>query len=391
MRNYERSFFETNKAQLRLIHKIMKQLWVFIKKESMHIFRDHRTLGVLFLMPLAQILIFGYVISTEIKDARVGVYNKANDYSSRQLTDRLVSSGYFKVIDYFSSKAEMETSLRRGQIQMAVVFSDEFGSSMQAPGGASVQLIADASDANTAQMLVNYAEGIVLRYGQEKSLNGMTTTSPLQIEVRMFYNPSLKGVFMSVPGIMAMILILVSAMMTSISITREKEYGSMEVLLISPLKPWQIIVGKVAPYVLLSFVNAATILLVGIFIFRVPMDGSWIMLAFINLIYILLSLSLGIFISTVADSQMVAMFISLFALMLPTILLSGFIYPIENMPDLLQWLSLLMPPRWYIQSVKDVMFKGAGLLVVWKELLIMISFLAAFLLLSVKNFKIRLE
>lgn len=369
----------------------MKQLWVFVKKESMHIFRDYRTLGVLFLMPLAQILIFGYVISTEIKDARIGVYDKANDYTSCQVIDRLVSSGYFKVEKYFSRKDAMETSLRRGQIQMAVVFPDDFGNSMQSPGGARVQFIADASDANTAQMLVNYAEGIVSRFGLEKSVKHKKTVPPLQIDVRMFYNPSLKGVFMSIPGIMAMILILVSAMMTSISITREKEYGSMEVLLISPLKPWQIIVGKVAPYVLLSFVNAATILLVGIFIFKVPMNGNWVLLAVINLVYILLSLSLGIFISTVANSQMVAMFVSLFALMLPTILLSGFIYPIENMPGPLQWLSLLMPPRWYIQSVKDVMFKGAGLLVVWKELLIMTSFFMAFLLLSVRNFKIRLE
>ncbi|PWD97573.1 ABC transporter permease [Marinilabilia rubra] len=369
----------------------MKQLWVFIKKESKHIFRDSRTLGVLFLMPLAQILIFGYVISTEIKDARIGVYNKANDYTSHQVTERLISSGYFKVVAYFSNKAEMETSLRRGNIQMAVVFPGDFGNLMQSSDGAPLQLVADASEANTAQMLVNYAQGIVNRYGWEKTGDIDQTTLPIQIDVRMFYNPSLKGVFMSVPGIMAMILILVSAMMTSISITREKEFGSMEVLLISPLKPWQIIVGKVAPYVLLSFVNAATILLVGILIFEVPMNGSWLLLGFINLIYILLSLSLGIFISTVANSQMVAMFISLFALMLPTILLSGFIYPIENMPDPLQWLSLLMPPRWYIQSVKDVMFKGAGFFVVWKELLIMISFLSAFMILSVKNFKIRLE
>jgi ABC-2 type transport system permease protein len=196
---------------------------------------------------------------------------------------------------------------------------------------------------------------------------------------------------MSIPGIMGMILILVSAMMTSISITREKEYGSMEVLLISPLKPWQIILGKVAPYVLLSFVNAATILIIGIFVFEVPMDGSWMLLAFVNLLYILLSLSLGIFISTVASSQMIAMFISLFALMLPAILLSGFIYPVENMPEPLQWLCLLMPPRWYIQAVKGVMFKAGTVMVIWKELLIMGTFLFIFLTLSIRNFKIRLE
>ncbi len=357
----------------------------------MHIFRDKRTLAVLFVMPLAQILIFGYVISTEIKDARIGVLDKAKDYTSRQVIDRLVSSGYFIVQAYFSSEHEMESALRRGDIQMAAVFSPGFGSDVNRPGGAHVQFIADASDANTAQMLVNYAEGVVASYEAGLKAPRKGRSVPVVIEARMFYNPSLKGVFMSVPGIMAMILILVSAMMTSISITREKEYGSMEVLLISPLQPWQIIVGKVAPYVILSFVNAASILAIGVFVFEVPMVGSWLLLAFVNLLYILLALSLGIFISTVASNQMVAMFISLFALMLPTILLSGFIYPIENMPVWLQWLSHIIPPRYYIKSVKDIMFKGSGLFVVWKEVLIMIGFLLAFLFLSVRNFRVHLE
>ncbi len=357
----------------------------------MHIFRDSRTLAVLFIMPLAQIIIFGFVISTEIKDANIGVMDKANDYTSRQVIDRLVSSGYFKVQQYFSYEEEMQTALRRGDVQMAVVFPEDFGGEIKSAAPSKVQLIADASEANTAQMLVNYAGGIISRFaGQEGGAEGHRLM-PIDIEVRMFYNPSLKGVFMSVPGIMAMILILVSAMMTSISITREKEYGSMEVLLISPLKPWQIIIGKVAPYVVLSFINAATILMIGIFIFKVPILGSWLLLAVINLLYILLSLSLGIFISTIANSQMVAMFISLFALMLPTILLSGFIYPIDNMPAPLQWLSLAMPPRWYIQAVKDVMFKSAGVFIIWQELLIMSSFFMVFLVLSIRNFKIRLE
>jgi ABC-2 type transport system permease protein len=370
---------------------IVKQLWSFIRKEAIHIFRDKRTLAVLFVMPLAQILIFGYVISTEIKDARIGVLDNARDYSSRQVIDRLVSSGYFMVQDYYSGHRQMESALRRGDIQMAVVFSPDFGSSMERPGGAQVQFIADASDANTARMLVNYAEGIVAGYEFESTEVSSRQNPPLIVEARMFYNPSLRGVFMSVPGIMAMILILVSAMMTSISITREKEYGSMEVLLISPLQPWQIILGKVAPYVILSLVNAFSILAIGVFVFNVPMSGSYLLLTFVSLLYILLALSLGIFISTVAPNQMVAMFISLFALMLPTILLSGFIYPIENMPVLLQWLSHIMPPRYFISALKDIMFKGSGLFVVWKEVLIMTGFLVAFLVLSIRNFKVRLE
>ncbi|MFW5754747.1 MAG: ABC transporter permease [Marinilabiliaceae bacterium] len=369
----------------------MKQLWVFIKKESMHILRDPRTLTVLLVMPLAQILIFGYVITTEIRDARIGVLDKAGDYASQRVVDQMVSSGYFFVGEYFSHEGEMRKALRQGEVRMTVVIPNHFGQKIQGPDGVNVQLIADASEANTARMLVNYADGIIREFGFRETGDTKLQGNPVNVDVRMFYNPALKGVYMSVPGIMAMILILVSAMMTSITITREKEYGSMEVLLVSPLKPWQIITGKVAPYVLLALVNAATILLVGVMVFQVPVTGNWWLLGLVNLLYILLSLSLGIFISTISNSQMVAMFISLFALMLPTILLSGFIYPIENMPAPLQWLSLVIPPRWYIQAVKDVMFKAADLFVIWKELLILMSFLLVFLGLSIRNFKIRLE
>jgi len=369
----------------------MNQLWIFIKKETIHIVRDIRTLTVLLIMPLAQILIFGYVITTEVNNARIGIYDKANDFTSRQVTDRMVSSGYFNVEKYFRNEQEMKEALRRGEIRMAVVFPAEFGNSLVSPDGANIQFIADASEANTAQILVNYAQGIVSDYAAEINLKGSVHAIPVTIEARMFYNPGLKGVFMSVPGIMAMILILVSAMMTSISITREKEYGSMEVLLISPLRPWQIILGKVAPYIILSFINAVSILAVGILVFKVSMEGSWLLLSLVNLIYIMLSLSLGIFISSISKTQMVAMFISLFALLLPTILLSGFIYPIENMPVLLQWLCSVLPPRYYVQSVKSIMFKADNIMLIWKELLIMSGFLVAFLLLSIKNFKIRLS
>jgi ABC-2 type transport system permease protein len=285
---------------------------------------------------------------------------------------------------------QMEDAFRKGDIQLAVVFSPGFGDNLAGPNGAAVQLVADASNANTAQVLVNYSEGIITGWGMEQKVKS-GISPPLNVLVRMFYNPSLQGVFMSIPGIMAMVLILVSAMMTSISITREKEYGSMEVLLISPLKPWQIILGKVAPYVVLSFLNAVTIVVLGIVVFKVPVVGSGLLLMVVNLLYILLSLALGIFISTVAKNQMVAMFISMFALMLPTILLSGFIYPIENMPKVLQGLSFIMPPRWYIQAVKTIMLKGGGLFYIWKEMLMMSAFLVVFLSLSIKNFKIRLE
>ena len=367
----------------------MKTFIAFIRKESKHILRDSRTIMVLFLMPVAQILIFGFVISTEIHDAGIGVLDKARDDASRRLVEQLTVSGYFRIMTVLNNEKQIDAAFRKGEIQMAVVIEPGFGNRLNRQGGATVQLIADASDANTAQMLINYCQGIIHTFAAEQmpeSISPLLTT-----EVNMFYNPSLKGVYMSIPGTMAMVLILISAMMTSISITREKEFGSMEVLLISPLKPYQIILGKVTPYVLLSLLNAISILALGIFVFKMPVVGSWFWLFVVNLLYILLSLSLGIFISTIARNQMVAMFASMFALLLPTILLSGFIFPIENMVWPLQWLSCVVPPRYYVQAIKTVMLKGGGLPYIWHELLVMSGFLVLFLGLSIKRFKIRLE
>jgi len=369
----------------------MTRFNAFAKKEFLHIFRDYRTILILFVMPIAQILIFGFVITTDINDAKIAILDKSNDEVTRVLTNRIVSSGYFIADKVLHSESEIEGAFNRDRVKMVVVYEPGFSRRLDKEGVANVQLIADASQANEARLLTAFCEGIFNSYQTELNMMDGSFTKVIVPQVRMLYNENLDGVFMSVPGIMAMILMLVSAMMTSVSIAKEKEFGSMEVLLISPLKPYQIVLGKVTPYVLLAFVNAITILLLGYFVFNVPVKGSLMLLIFINLLYILLSLSLGILISTVAKSLMVALFMSFFALMLPTILLSGFIFPIENMPEVLQWLSAIIPPRWFIVSIKAVMLKGVGISYIWKELLILSLFIVVFIGLSVKNFNIRLE
>ncbi|MCJ7802803.1 MAG: ABC transporter permease, partial [Candidatus Marinimicrobia bacterium] len=241
-----------------------------------------------------------------------------------------------------------------------------------------------------ANLISTYTNGIIQDYVNQ---NNVLFTKPMQIilEVRMVYNEQLKGSFMFVPGIMALILMLISAMMTSISIVREKEMGTMEILLASPLKPFQIIVGKVVSYIVLAFINAVTILLLGNFVFGVPIQGSVILLLFECILYIILALSLGILISSITDNQQVAMMISGFTLMLPVILLSGFIFPIENMPKALQWLCQIMPAKWFIIIIKNIMLKGMGIGYVWKETLILIGMTILFLSISLKKFKIRLD
>ncbi|MDR0714272.1 MAG: ABC transporter permease [Bacteroidales bacterium] len=367
----------------------MSALRGLIIKESKHILRDRKTLVILFVIPVALVLIIGYVVSMDVKDTVIGVYDKARDSESVRLTNRIVSSGYFKLGKIITHDDQIESAFRTGSIRMAVVIGDHFGKRMLQPaGGAAVQIIADASEANTAQLLVSYCEAVIRSFALEESV---VARPPVEVEVKMFFNPFLNSIYMSIPGIMALVLIIVTAMMTSLSITREKELGSMEILLASPLAPFQIIIGKVAPYLALASINAVTIVLLGYFVFRVPMLGSWQLLFLINFLYIYLSLALGILVSSLASTQMVAMFASMFGLLLPTMLLSGFIFPIENMPDWLQALSRILPPRYYVEAIKAVMIQGSGLAVVWHHLLVMSAFGMIYTIAAVKKFKIRME
>lgn len=369
----------------------MKQFLGFLHKEFLHIFRDPRTMAIIFVLPVVQLLLFGKVINTDIQNSKIAIWDQSRDNTTREISSKLLSSGYFVLEQELLPGDNAEDVFRQGKVKMVVTFGPEFEKSLERDGKANVQLLADASDPNTARILTGYASGIINDYVKKEKLQNLQLPNQINTEVRMLYNEGLKSVYMFVPGIMAMILMLISAMMTSISISREKELGTMEVLLASPLKPIQIVLGKVTPYLLLSFINALTIILIGVFIFGVPVKGSFIFLMAESFLFILMALSLGILISTIAPNQMVAMFISVLALMLPTILLSGFMFPIENMPLPLRILSYAMPPRWFIVIIKNIMLKGTGILFVWKETLILMSMAAVFIGLSVKNFKIRLE
>jgi ABC-2 type transport system permease protein len=368
----------------------MKRFWGFVLKEFFHIFRDKRTLVIMFGLPIAQILLFGYVITNEIKNVKIAILDKSKDEVTRKITSKILSSGYFQLDKYLNTESEIEGVFKQGRVREVIIFENNFGANLQKKQVANIQILADASDANLANLVVNYSSGIIRNYQNE--LNQLQN-SAFQIvpESRMVYNEELKGVFMFIPGIMAMILILISALLTSISIVREKELGTMEILLVSPLRPIQIIIGKVAPYLLLSIANAVIIILLGKFVFDVPVQGSIILLFAECMLYIFMSLSLGILISSITTSQQTAMMISMFALMLPTILLSGFIFPIENMPLVLQWFCQIMPPKYFIIIVKSIMIKGSDFSFIWKETLIIAGMTLFFILVSVKKFKIRLE
>jgi len=366
----------------------MKRFLGFVVKEFYHIFRDYRTLLILFLLPAIQLLLFGYVITNEIKDARIAILDQSKDEVTRRISEKVLSSGYFILDKNLRSSSEIEKVFREGNVKLVLVFGPDFSKNLDKTGNARVQIIGDASDPNTANILVNYIQGILTNY--IISLNAEKIPMQITPEVRMLYNGQMKGVYMFVPGLMAMLLMLISALMTSLSITREKELGTMELLLVSPLKPFQIIIGKVFPYVFLAFTDACIIIILGNTVFGVPVVGSVTLLLFESFLYICMALSLGILISTITSSQQIAMMLSLVALMLPTILLSGFIFPVENMPMILQWFCQIMPPKYFITIIKSIMLKGNGFSYIAYETAIMAGFTAFFILLSIKKFKVRL-
>ena len=351
--------------------------------------RDPRTLIIILGMPVAQLLLFGFVIRTEIKDVKIAVYDQSKDDMTTRIVNKLTSSGYFKLEDYLESDQGIEDIFRKGEIKEVLVFEPGFAKKIEREGNADLQLLADASDPNIARMVTMYTQSIIQTFLKDEYGTG---NIPYQItpNVRMFYNEETQSVFMFVPGLMALIMMLISAIMSSISITREKELGTMEILLVSPLKPIQIILGKVAPYLIIAFFDSLLIILMGNLVFGMPVNGSLTLLLSECFLFIFLALSLGILISTIAPNQLIAMFISMIGLLLPTVLLSGFIFPIENMPKVLQWVSTLMPARWFNVIVKDIMLKGTGLAYVLKETLILVAMTAVIILASVKKFKIRL-
>lgn len=368
----------------------MKRFRAFIIKEFRHLLRDPRTVIVLIAIPIIQLLLFGYVISTEIKDARIAILDYSNDEITQKITNKLLASGYFILDSRLNHIDEIDSEFKKGNIKEVIIFEHDFGKKFIHEGKASMQIIADASDPNMASMLDAYTRNIVQSFQLE--MNGaMDNSATIQTEFRMLYNEELRSAHLFVPGTMALILMLISALMTSVSIAREKELGTMEILLVSPLRPIQIVLGKVVPYMSLAFFDMIMIIIIGHFVFKVPVQGSVVLLIFSGTLFILLALTLGVMISTIAKTQQVAMIISLIGLMLPTVLLSGFIFPIENMPKVLQVVSFAMPPRWFLETVKDIMLKGAGVGHVWRNLFIMSGMWLFFVQVSVRKFKIRLE
>jgi len=341
-------------------------------------------------MPIIQIILFGFAITTEVKNVKVAIYDPSRDVSTQRIIEKIGANDFFVIDRYLESANDVDGIFKEGKISVIILFSDNFEQRLQHTGDASIQLLFDATEPNQASSAAVYITNIIADYQQELMREARI---PFQIkpEVRMLYNPAMKSAYNFVPGVMGMILMLICAMMTSIAIVREKESGTMEVLLASPMKPIYVVLSKMSPYFFISWFNLISILLLSVFVLGVPVSGNLFWLNVLSLLFIVVALSLGLLISTLVDTQVAAMLASGMGMIMPVMLLSGFVFPVESMPAILQWVSTVIPARWYIEAVRRIMIEGAPVSAVWQEFTILAGMATVIIAVSLKNFKSRLE
>lgn len=369
----------------------MKAYWAIFKKEFFHIIRDRRTLFILILLPVALVLIFGYAITNEFKDSKIGVLDQSKSILSKELIQHITASEHFIIEDYLTSKDDIDPIFRKGLIKMVLVIPPNFEDDFTRAKDASLQLIIDGTEPNFANTVNQYASAMITRFALLKGGQRPSLSYQIGIESRMIFNPELASAYNFLPGVVSLILLLISAMMTSLTIAKEKESGTMEILLVSPIHPLTIILGKVGPYAVLSFINTIVILMMGYYIFDVPIRGSLALLLSMCFLYLITALSLGVLISTKTNTQQAAMLGSLLTLLMPSMLLSGFLFPITSMPTILQYISQIIPATYFTEIIKGVMLKGTGFHYIWYPASVLAGMTVLFLTISLVSFKTRLE
>jgi ABC-2 type transport system permease protein len=365
----------------------LKRLWAMARKEALHIGRDKRSLAMAFAVPAAMVLLFGYVITFDINDIPTAVLDQSRTVESRNLVDAFRSSGYFRITRALASDAEIAPLLTRGTVRMVLVIPPDFPKHLAAAEPAPVQCLVDGGDANTASIDINYAQAIVTSYSAKAVLKGRALPVPVQVESRVWYNEDLKSSNMIVPGLMATIMMILSALLTSLTIAREWERGTMEQLAATPVHRLEVIFGKLLPYLGIGFVDIILVAVVGGIVFAVPFRGSPIFLMVTAMLFLIGAQGLGIFISATAKSQFLATQLAMLATMLPSLLLSGLIFDLASMPTALQVISLVVPARYFVVALRGIFLKGVGLQVLWAQALGMLVFAAAGLTLAVRAFR----
>jgi ABC-2 type transport system permease protein len=366
----------------------MRAFMGFVRKETLHLLRDRQTLAILLLFPVVQVLIFGFAVRTDVEDIAIAIVDPTPDVATLELRERVAASDRFHITGVTTSAQGLDARFRDGSVRQALLLPTEVERRIGRGDSLQLQLMTDGSDPNTGGIMQGYATAIVERWYRE--VVPQSGTLRIEAQSRMRYNPTLESAHLFVPGLVAFVLTIVSALMTAISISREKETGTMEMLLVSPIRPTAIVAGKVIPYIVLGFVSVLLVLVAARTVFEVPLRGSIVLLLAVSGLYIITALSLGIVISTKAPNQRTAMIAALAGLLLPTMILSGFIFPIDSLPRPLQLLSYVVPARWFLVIVRGIMLKGAGLATLWQEMLVLVGMTLLFLARGSRGLAIRL-
>lgn len=366
----------------------MKQFISFVRKEFYHISRDPLTLVIMLVLPVILLLILGFAVSTELKNTSFVVLDESKSTLSKQLIEKLDGNSYFTLTGNANTTRDVEEAFRRGDCKLAIIFPSQFNNDILRTNTTDIQIMVDATDPNEASTLVNYVQMIITKFQQEQTVN----ISPqfIDMEVKMLYNPQMISAYNFVPGLIGMIMMIICALMTSVSIVKEKEMGTMEILLVSPLRPATIILSKAIPYLVVAILNVISILALSYLILDVPIVGSVALIMLLSIIFTLSALALGLLISSITQTQQAAMIASAIGLMLPSMLLSGLIFPIESMPAILSTISYIIPARWFTEALRDVMIKGLGFEAIWPQFTILLCMAVVLLAASIKKFKDRL-
>ena len=349
----------------------MKAFLSILQKEFIHIGRDRISLFLVLAMPIALILLFGFTISTEIRNAKISILDQSKDTESNRLIENITASGYFQVVNFLDTEAEIDHDFKNKQIKIAMIIPPRFEESLAIDRAADIQIINDVSDINIASILNNYLRTVFNDYISDYNRDNNAPETPINIVTTMQYNPELNSVYMFVPGIITLIMIIITALMSSITLAREKETNTMNMMLITTVKKINIAIGKVIPYMFLSLVSTVFILIISVYVFQMPIKGSISLLMLLCVVFMFTAASFGLLISAISKTQLDAMMVTMMGLFLPTVLLSGFLFPLDNMPIFFQWLADVFPAKWFILAIKDVMLKGATFMQIGKYLLIL--------------------
>ena len=371
--------------------KSLRSMRAIMRREFIDVLRDRRSLILTFLYPISMLIMYGYGIRYDVDNVPLTILDYSETPESRDLTQQMIRSGYFQIVRFARSERDVERDLTTDAARAAAVIPRDFADRLREGEPTAVQVLIDGSDSNTATIAQGYALAIINQFIALRADPSGRLTAPIEVKSRVWYNPELKSVNFIVPGVIAVIMMIVGAILTALSIVKEKERGTIEQILVSPVRPLEMMIGKIVPYVIIALIDLGIVIAAGYLLFHVPIKGSLVQLSIFAILYLISSLGVGVFVSTIADTMQNAMLAAIFMSLMPSVLLSGFVFPLENMPIPVQVLSYFFPARYFVTAIRGIYLKGVGLSVLWPEACLLMLFGSGIVWLSATRFRDKLE